>query len=149
MKFKVSCGVGILFILTIVVIASSCQNEAQLEFKRYYSAGSLVYQTKCQNCHGAKGEGLAALIPPLTDQVYLKANKSLLACFIKNGLKGKITVSDRTFEGEMPANDLSQIEIAEVITYITNSFGNKLGTVTSNQVDVELRKCPLTIDLGR
>ena len=140
MKLKVTVGIGILFIL--VAIISSCQSETQLEFKRYYSAGSLVYQTKCQNCHGAKGEGLAALIPPLTDQDYLSKNKALLACFVKNGLKGKINVSGRTFEGEMPATDLSTIEIAEVITYVTNLFGNKSGTITSNQVENDLKKCP-------
>jgi hypothetical protein len=41
----------------------------------------------------------------------------------------------------MPANDFAPIEIAEVLTYITNSFGNKLGTVTSQNVDSNLAKC--------
>jgi hypothetical protein len=89
------------FLLLITVIISC--NEQDIEFNRYYAAGATVYQTHCQNCHGDKGQGLAALIPPLTDSVYLKANKHLLACYLQNGLKGKINIHGKEFEGEMPA----------------------------------------------
>jgi len=124
-----------------IILVVSCQSEDQLEFSRYYSNGMLVYQIKCQNCHGAKGEGLQALIPPLTDSAYLKANKEALTCIVKFGLKGKINVAQKQFEGEMPAADVKNVEIAEVLTYITNSFGNKLGIVTSQQVGDDLAKC--------
>jgi mono/diheme cytochrome c family protein len=137
MKFKV---IGYISLLMIILFFS-CQSDEQLEFSRYYSAGSAIYKNKCQNCHGAKGEGLQSLIPPFTDSVYLKANKTTLACTIKYGLKGKIKVYDRTFDGEMPANDFAPIEIAEVLTYVTNSFGNKLGTISSQQVETDLGNC--------
>ncbi len=141
MKLKAAGGIGILFIIVIAVTTVSCQSDEKIEFNRYYSAGSVIYQTKCQNCHGAHGEGLAALIPPLTDQAYLKTNRATLACFVKNGLKGKITIGYKTFEGEMPVTDLAPIEIAEVLTYITNSFGSKLGTINSGQVNNDLTNC--------
>jgi mono/diheme cytochrome c family protein len=137
MKLKVIAGIGFLLILLIV----SCQSEEQIEFDRYFSAGSLVYQTHCENCHGANGEGLRGLIPPLTDSVFVKFNMNTLPCSIKYGLKGKITVLKRLFEGEMPADDLAPVEIANVLTYVTNSFGNKIGTITSQQVENNLRKC--------
>jgi len=137
MKLKIIACIGFLLIILIV----SCQSDEQLEFDRYYSAGSIVYQTRCQNCHGAKGEGLQALMPPLADSVFLKANRALLSCSVKYGLKGKISISKKTFEGQMPPNDLANIEIADVLTYVTNSFGNKMGTITSQQVEVDLRKC--------
>lgn len=137
MKIKV---IGIIAIL-LVVIGASCQSDDQIEFKRYYSGGSLVYQQHCQNCHGDKGQGLSALIPPLTDSIYLKNNKRKLACFIKNGLKGKITVAGRPFDDEMQADDISPIEIAKVLTYVTNSFGNKMGTVTLQQVQEDIINC--------
>ena len=120
---------------------TSCQSDEQIEFERYYSAGSLVYQTRCQNCHGAHGEGLQALIPPLTDSIYFKANKEVLACVIKYGLNKKISIKNKAFEEKMPANNLSPIEIANVLTYITNSFGNKSVTVTNQQVEEDLAKC--------
>jgi len=136
MKLKIIFGISLLLAVLIV----SCQNEEQLEFTHYYSSGKLTYQTKCQNCHGANGEGLQGLIPPLTDSAYLKLNKATLACSIKHGLKGKLTILNHSFEGEMPASDLAPVEIASVLTYITNSFSNKLGTITSQQVETDLAK---------
>ena len=130
----------IAFVLLVFIIVS-CQSEGGLEFDRYYSGGSLLYQSRCQNCHGANGEGLAALIPPLTDSVYLRNNKAALACITKNGLKGKVTISGRTFEGQMPYTDMAPIEIAKVLTYISNSFGNKMGVVTTQQIEEDLKKC--------
>ncbi|HAL82576.1 MAG TPA: copper oxidase [Mucilaginibacter sp.] len=137
MKLKIIAGIGLLLVILIV----SCQSEEQLEFDRYYSAGSIVYQSRCQNCHGAKGEGLQALMPPLTDSAFLKANRALLSCSVKYGLNGKVSISKKIFEGQMPPNDLAPIEIANVLTYVTNSFGNKMGTITSQQVEIDLRKC--------
>jgi len=138
MKLKVISG--ICFLLFVLIV--SCQSDESIEFKRYYSAGSLVYQTHCQNCHGAKGEGLSALIPPLTDTTYIKENLKSLACNIKYGLKGKINLAGKSFDDVMPAEaDLTPIEIAQAITYITNSFGNKQGTTTADQVNDDLGKC--------
>lgn len=131
MKLKVS---GIIFALVLILIWS-CQNDSQMEFNRYYSAGNLVYISHCENCHSAKGEGLQGLIPPLTDGTFLKANQQKLPCIIKNGLKGKISLSGKTFEGEMPASDLTPLEIAQVLTYVTNSFGNKMKTITVEEVN--------------
>lgn len=127
--------------LLLVGLIASCQSDEQVEFNRYYSGGIVIYLAHCQNCHGEKGEGLQALIPPLTDSGYLQTNRTSLACFLKNGLKGKITIAGRHFEGEMPASDLSPIEIAKVLTYVTNSFGNKSGTINLQQVQTYLEKC--------
>jgi mono/diheme cytochrome c family protein len=137
MKLKLAIGL----LLSCVVLVISCQSNEDLEFKRYYSSGMLIYQNKCQNCHGEKGEGLSALIPPLTDSVYLKANRGNLACIVKYGLSGQLNLAGKTFEGQMPANDGAAIHIAEVLTYITNSFGNKMGTITTQQVNTDLLNC--------
>src|SRR5437879_1350260 len=137
MKLKIIGAISAVIILFI----ASCQSEESIEFKRYYSSGALVYQTHCQNCHGINGEGLSALIPPLTDSVYLKNNKTALACYIKLGLKGQIAINGKTFDEAMPAGDLSPVEIARVLTYIGNSFGNKLNTIDEQAVQADLAKC--------
>jgi len=139
MKLKVISGICLL----LVVLVWSCQSDESIEFNRYYSSGISVYQTHCQNCHGANGEGLNGLIPPLTDSVVLKTYSIALPCIIKNGLKQQITVSGKLFDGEMPAVSLTPIEIAQVITYVTNSFGNKRGLVTDDAVAADLAKCAL------
>jgi mono/diheme cytochrome c family protein len=128
------------FVMAVTVI-TSCQDEGELNFKRYYSTGQSVYQNHCQNCHGAKGEGLGALIPPLTDSVYLKTNLHQLPCFIKNGITGNVTVNGKPYSQAMPPAELTSIEIAEAITYVGNSFGNKVGLVDMDAVDADLAKC--------
>jgi mono/diheme cytochrome c family protein len=137
MKLKVTTAILAVTIFLIV----SCQSEENIEFKRYYASGAIVYQNHCQNCHGNAGEGLSALIPPLTDSTYLKNNKNALACYITSGLKGQISVKGKTFDEAMPANDLSPLEVAQVLTYIGNSFSNKLGTINEQQVQADLKNC--------
>src|ERR1700693_28169 len=122
MKLKIIAGIVSLLFLLI----GSCQSDEQMEFNRYYSSGSLIYQNHCQNCHGTNGEGLQGLIPSLRDSVYLRSNKSTLACLVKYGLKKNVTILKRSYDSEMPPNDLAPIQIANVLTYITNSFGNKM-----------------------
>src|ERR1700744_4350990 len=96
-------------ISAVILLFITCQSEESLEFKRYYSSGALVYQLHCQNCHGDNGEGLSALIPPLTDSIYLRKNKTELACSIKFGLKGPVVIKGKTFDDTMPSNDLSPL----------------------------------------
>ena len=138
MKLKIISFTGVLLLMLIVY---SCQSDESIEFKRYYSAGSIVYQSHCQNCHGAKGEGLSALIPPLTDTIYIKNNKNTLACAVKYGIKGNLTIAGRSFNSEMPASDLTPIEIAQVLTYVANSFGNKVRLISGDMIESDLAKC--------
>ncbi len=141
MKLTPGTVIGFMLGLLLIVLFVSCQSEEQIEFNRYYANGNLIYQKRCQNCHGTHGEGLQALIPPLNDSTYLKINKSRLPCLIKNGLKGMIVVNNKPFEGEMLPMDLPPVEIAGVLTYINNSFGNKIGTVNVQQVELTQQKC--------
>lgn len=132
-------AISIIGLLLAILVA--CQGEEQLEFNRYYTSGKVLYQSKCQNCHGDNGEGLSALIPPLTDPVFLKANKHQLACTVKYGLNAPIIVNKKPFVGKMPLTDLAPVEIAEVLTYVNNSFGNKMGVVTTKMVEEDLKNC--------
>jgi len=137
MKLKV---IGALFFFPAILIYSC--GEQDINFKRYYTTGNVVYTNKCQNCHGSDGQGLSALIPSLTDTVFLHKNKSLLPCFIKYGLKGKILIiGKKAYDGDMPPVDLSPIEIAEVLTYVGNSFGNNMGLISQEEVQKDLEKC--------
>ncbi|MEB0261387.1 MULTISPECIES: cytochrome c [unclassified Mucilaginibacter] len=139
MKLKV---IGFLTLL-ICVIVISCQSDAEQDFKRYYTGGAAIYKTNCQNCHGANGEGLSSLIPPLTDSAYLNKNRNQLSCFVKYGIKETIIIiKGKAYEGAMPANvDLPAIDVAKVLTYVGNSFGNKMGTIPVDVVDADLAKC--------
>jgi hypothetical protein len=75
------------------------------------------------------------------DSIFIKENLHELLCLVKNGLKGKLKISGRNFRGQMPEMDLAPIEIAQALTYVTNSFSNKLGTVNADRVNADLIKC--------
>ncbi|PJJ85067.1 c-type cytochrome [Mucilaginibacter auburnensis] len=136
MKWK---AIG-LFALAVVGLAA-CQSESDLEFARYYAGGKVVYQSKCQNCHGSDGKGLGALIPPLTDLSKYKTDKVAMACLIKYGSSKSLNTAANTFGDKMPATDLPTVDIAKVTTYVTNSYGNKQGTTTTQQAEEYLKKC--------
>lgn len=106
------------------------------------TGGKDLYLTYCQNCHGANGEGLGALAPPLTDTVFLKQNKKQLACLIKNGSNRPMLINGKTYEGKMPAfRTLEAIDVAKIIVYVTNSFGNNQGMYTYGQVAIDAKDC--------
>lgn len=127
-------------LLCAIFTIQACQSEQQLNYARYFTNGKQVYEQHCQNCHGNDGNGLAKLYPPLTDTLYLKNNKSNLASIIKNGMDDTIVINGITFSEKMPAeNHLTNMDIAAVITYITNSFGNKQGLYEVTDVDADLK----------
>ena len=131
---------GAFFILLSSMIYS-CQSAQEIEYAKYMSNGKDIYVARCQNCHGEKGEGLGELAPPLTDTVFLKANKADIACIIKNGSQKEMIINGKKYDGKMPGFNLAAIDIAQVTVYITNSFGNKQGMYTYEQVSRDLNSC--------
>jgi mono/diheme cytochrome c family protein len=134
--------IGFLFLFSVVTIIFSCQDAEKIKQDVYYVNGRDLYIKHCQNCHGSKGEGLGTLTPALTDTLFLKENKQKLACFIKNGIKSPITVNGQEYEGTMPDfPNLQNIDIAQLLVYLTNSFGNNQGMYTYEAVAKDLKNC--------
>ena len=133
-----------LVLATLAGMFYACQRNGggSLEQDMYYTNGRDLYIQHCQNCHGEKGEGLEDLIPPLTDTTYLKQNRSKLVCYIKNGMSGKILVDGRVFEEQMPPHEeFTDIDLAQLIVYITNTYGNKQGMYNTGQAAADLKNC--------
>jgi cytochrome c len=129
-------------IFTACIFINACINEQQLSYGRYYMNGKNLYERTCQNCHNVDGKGLGMLIPPLTDSVFLKQNKNRLACMIKYGLNEKVIIHNKTYKEKMLPNDqLSDIDIAQLVVYITNSFGNNQGFYDVSEAHDDLMKC--------
>ncbi len=126
----------------MAVAIQSCQNEDSITYKRYYVNGRGLYEKNCQNCHGADGKGLGTLYPPLTDSTYLIANKKKLACIIRYGQNQEIEINKIAYQGQMPGNNtLAEIDIAQIIVYISNSFGNNQSFYDQAQVAKDLAGC--------
>ena len=102
---------------------------------QYFTNGKKLYDAYCSNCHTAQGTGLGRLIPPLAQSDYLLEDLSRAAIIIKYGQKGSITVNGIVYNQPMPANPkLTPLEIAEIITYVTNSWGNTAKAMTIEKV---------------
>jgi len=97
--------------------------------------GQQVYSQNCSSCHQSAGEG-NAVFPPLAHNPVVTGDPVKVITIVKNGLTGKITVNGKTFNGQMPAwkSQLSDGDIAAVITYIRSSWGNHASAVTTAQV---------------
>tara|TARA_R110001599_G_scaffold272132_1_gene473338 strand:- start:20 stop:475 length:456 start_codon:yes stop_codon:yes gene_type:complete len=116
-------------------IPSSTLSSFDQKETQYYSNGRRLYKTICQNCHMENGEGLGRLIPPLAKSDYLKNHRADLPRIIKYGLHGPITVNGVEFNQPMPANPkLTDIEVAEILTYIGNTWENEVGSFTTEEV---------------
>lgn len=120
----------------------SCTGDLSVETMQYATNGQKVYVKHCQNCHGANGEGLGTLYPPLTDKQYLKENREHLACIVKHGMSGPIQVNGKTFDQQMPGvPTLPSLDIAYVLTYVTTYFGASKTHFTKEEIEEFLRNC--------
>jgi nitrite reductase (NO-forming) len=98
------------------------------------SYGRMTYMRVCQACHMADGSGIKGVFPPLAESDYLNQNVDKAISAVVNGLQGEIVVNGVTYNGVMPRQNLSDEEVANVITFVLNNFGNGGGVVTPEQV---------------
>ncbi len=96
--------------------------------------GQGLYLANCAMCHGATGDGVGDTYPPLAKSDWLAANRSGAIRAGVNGLKDEITVNGRVFRGQMPPVILDDAQVADVITFIVNAWGNTGGRVTPDNV---------------
>jgi len=103
--------------------------------KESIKAGSEIYQDFCVQCHLSTGIGVFGVFPPLKASDYLLENTSLGIAGIKYGLKGKIIVNNEEYDGLMIRQGLDNEEVADVMNYILNEWGNETTDfITPNQV---------------
>ena len=97
--------------------------------------GKSVYAQTCLTCHQADGGGVPNLNPPLIKTTYVLGDKNQLARIVLNGLKVPVEIDGDTYSNAMPAqNHLNDQQIADVLTYVRNSFGNKASMVRVAEV---------------
>jgi nitrite reductase (NO-forming) len=87
--------------------------------------GKQVYSTVCAACHQANGQGLPGVFPPLAKSDYLMADPQRAVRILLEGLSGPITVNGQQFQGVMPKLPLTDRDIAGVLSYVQNAFGNE------------------------
>lgn len=103
--------------------------------KMSFNRGKVVYAAQCLPCHQADGGGVPNMNPPLIKTSYVTGDKNTLINILLKGLDKDVEINGDTYSNPMPAHDfLKDQEIADVLTYIRNAFGNKASAVTATEV---------------
>lgn len=111
--------------------------QSQPGIQKSIVAGKRVFVKYCITCHQADGGGVPNMTPPLIQTSFVLGDKGKLIDIVLNGLKN-VDIDDETYNNPMPAlgSVLKDQEIADVLTYVRNSFGNKASAVTAGEVKV-------------
>ncbi len=97
--------------------------------------GKVVYERYCLTCHQADGGGVPRMNPPLIKTDYVKGNKQRLIGIVLNGMNVPLEINGDSYENPMASHAfLKDQQIADVLTYIRSSFGNKSSAVTVAEV---------------
>jgi mono/diheme cytochrome c family protein len=114
-----------------------------------YPKGVTVYKSICQTCHGADGNGLQGLAPPLNNSEWVTRNKDALAAILIYGLSGPVQVKDKLYKApeimdEMPGignnKEISDEDIAEVMSFIRNAWNNRASEANTTDIEKVRRK---------
>ena len=137
MKKIVITGILCLLVVAYIFAQAKKQPSALASIKR----GQKVFESTCIVCHQKNGGGVPRLNPPLIKTKYVLGDKSQLAQIVLKGLNQPIEIEGETYNNVMPSfAQLTDEQIADVLTYVRNSFGNKASAVTPALVKAERAK---------
>ncbi len=132
-------------ILIFLFFCSSCNrahSDRSVKFQQYYAQGEVLYVKYCSNCHQKSGKGLGLVYPPLNPSDYLEKNFNSVLCQMKYGKKGEMIVNGENYNQPMPGvRSLTELEIAEIATYIYNTWGQQRDLVEITEVQRAMEKC--------
>ncbi|MFZ6746747.1 copper-containing nitrite reductase [Undibacterium sp. JH2W] len=124
--------------LSAVSTAAKAAESGTLTVQDQVNAGGQLFAGTCSVCHQANGAGLPGVFPPLAQSDYLNADPQRSIGVLLRGLSGKVSVNGKDFESVMPAmNQLNDDEVANILTYVLNSWGNKGGRILASEVKAE------------
>jgi nitrite reductase (NO-forming) len=131
--------------LHAVSIAAKANAAGTLSKDDQIKAGQQLFAGTCSVCHQANGEGMAGVFPPLAKSDYLaKMAKEKLISIPLHGLTGAVTVNGQEYNSVMPPmSQLTDDEVANILTYVLNSWGNPGGQVSKEEVG-KVRAQPAT-----
>lgn len=128
---------GGLFILATVLMSQTKKPAAPAQggIQASMDRGKQVYLQQCLACHQADAGGVQGMNPPLIKTKQVLGDKTALVKIVLNGMTGDLEVNGDTYHNVMaPHPDLTDQQIADVLTYVRNSFGNKAKAITAAEV---------------
>jgi nitrite reductase (NO-forming) len=133
--------------LAAVGVAAKANAEGTLTKEDQVKAGQVLFAGTCSTCHQGNGEGLQGVFPPLAKSDFIAADPKRVAKIVTHGLQGPIKVNGHDYNSVMPPmSQLTDDEVANIATYVLNSWGNPGGQVHKDEVTA-IRKGP-GVDTG-
>ena len=121
--------------LQAVTTAAAAHVSGTLTKEDQIAAGKQLFAGTCSVCHQANGEGLPNVFPPLAKSSLLAADPKRAMTIVTHGLTGKVTVNGHEYDSVMPPmSQLTDDEVANILTYVLNSWGNPGGQFSKDEV---------------
>jgi cytochrome c551 len=118
-------------------------NTTDQKFQQYYFQGEKLYAKHCSNCHQLNGKGLGRVYPPLDSSDFIHHNFEAVVCLIRNGKTGELIVNGKNFNQTMKGiSELTNLEVAEITTYLYNTWGRHRGLTDETEAGRILNTCP-------
>lgn len=118
----------------LFTVATFFSFQKKFDLKASIARGKEIYTGQCISCHMEQGEGIENVFPPLAKSDYLMADKKRSILQILHGASGEMTVNGVVYNGDMPAIELSDEQVSDVLNYVRNSWGNKGEAVRPEEV---------------
>jgi len=116
-------------------LAKEINKELPAQIVEKEHPGKAVYNKYCLTCHQSDGSGVPNMHPPLGPGSWVEKEPAELIAIMMKGLSGKIEVNGEEYKNFMPSHaQLTNEEIANVLSYVRSSFGNSLEPVTVEMV---------------
>jgi len=121
--------------MNAVTTATAAAAGGTLTLDDQVKAGQSLFAGTCSVCHQANGAGLPGVFPPLAKSDFLAADPKRAIGILLHGLTGKLTVNGSDYNSVMPPmNQLNDDEIANILTYVINTWGNAGGRILTEDV---------------
>ena len=121
--------------MNAVAAATKNAETGVLTVQDQVKAGQELFAGTCSVCHQANGAGLPGVFPPLAKSDYLAADPKRAIGVLLQGLTGKVTINGADYNSVMPPmNQLNDDAIANILTYVLNSWGNSGGRILTDDV---------------
>jgi mono/diheme cytochrome c family protein len=112
------------FVLCSAITPSPNALKQKEKLTESIARGKTIYVERCMSCHQEKGEGIEGSFPPLAKADFLTKSLDRSIYAVKFGMEGKITVNGKEFDNMMPNPGLEDAEVADVMNYVRNAWGN-------------------------
>lgn len=129
--------VAIILIVCLCIIACNSDSISQATMDH----GKQVYGKNCLGCHMESAKGVPGLNPPLVNSELLLNDKSTPIRIVLRGSEELKGLPGRDYKNVMASlSNLSDEDIADVLTYVRNSYGNRAPAISANEVKTERDK---------